>query len=87
MIEFLDVFSTSHTDVASCSLLRFKLSVPPDSPPVTSRPYRVNPLVAKQINTILDMYLAAGRIQHSTSLYASPVVIRKKSGGIRLTIN
>ena len=87
MIEFADVFSTSHTDVASCFLLRFEVSVPLDSPPVISLLYRVNSLVAKQINTILDMYLAAGRIQHSTSLYASPLVIRTKSGGIRLTIN
>ena len=40
------------------------------------------------MDAILDEYLAAGLIQHSTSPYASPVVIiPKKSGGIRLTIN
>ena len=55
---------------------------------MTSRPYRVNRLMAKQMDTILDKYLAAGLIQHSTSPYASPVVIiPKKSGGNRLTIN
>ena len=48
----------------------------------------MNPLVAKQMDMNLDEYLAAGLIQHSTSPYASPVVIiPKKSGGIRLTIN
>ena len=88
MIEFADVFSTSPPDFGSCSLLPFEISVPPDSSPVTSRPYRVNPLVAKQVDTILDKYLAAGLLQHSTLPYASPVVIiPKKSGGIRLTIN
>ena len=88
LIEFADLFSTSPTDFGSCFFLPFEISVPPDSPPVTSRPYRVNPLVAKQIDTILDEHLAAGLIQHSTSPYASPVVIiPKKSGGIRLTIN
>ena len=55
---------------------------------MTSRLYRVNPLVAKQIDTILDEYLAAGLIQHSTSPYANPaVIIPKKSGGNRLQIN
>ena len=55
---------------------------------MTSRPNRVNPLVVKPMDTILNEYLAAVLIQHSTSRYASPVVIiPKKSGGIRLTIN
>ena len=40
------------------------------------------------MDTILDEYLAAGLMQYSTSPYASPVVIiPKKSGGIRHTIN
>ena len=89
MIDFTDVFSTSPTDFGSCSLLPFEISNPPDSPPVTSRPYRVNPLMTKQMDMVLDEYLATGLIQHSTSpRCTSPVVIiPKKSGGIRLTIN
>ena len=48
----------------------------------------MNPLVVKQLDTIPDLYFAAGLIQHSTSQYASPVVILPtKSDGIRLTIN
>ena len=86
--EFQDVFSTSPTDLGCCSLLPFKIVVPPDSTPVTSRPYRMNPLIAKQVDLILDEYLSAGLIQHSTSPYSSPiVVIPKKSGGIRITVN
>ncbi|CAB1096809.1 unnamed protein product [Ectocarpus sp. CCAP 1310/34] len=57
-------------------------------PPVTSRPYRVNLPEAKQVDAILDQYLVAGLIQHSTSPYSSPlVVIPKKSGGVRTTVN
>ena len=86
--DFQDVFSTSSTDLGSCSLMPFEIKVPPDCPPVTSKPYRMNPLVAKQVDAILDQYLAAGLIQHSTSPYSSPiVVIPKKSGGIRITVN
>ena len=87
LIEFADVFSTSPTDFSSCSFLPPKTPVPPDSLPVTPRPYRANPLVTKQMDTILDEYLAAVLIQHSTSTYANPVVIvPKKPGGVRLTL-
>ncbi|CAB1118552.1 unnamed protein product [Ectocarpus sp. CCAP 1310/34] len=88
LCEYHDVFSSSPTDFGSCSLFPFKLAVPPGSAPVTSRPYRVNPPVAKQVDAILDQYLAAGLIQHSTSPYSSAlVVILKKSGGVRITVN
>ena len=86
--DYQDVFSTSPTDLGSCPLLPFKITVPPDSPPVRSKPYRMNPIVAKQVDVILDKYLAAGLIQHSTSPYCSPiVVVPKKSGGLRIAIN
>ena len=40
------------------------------------------------MDATLHQYLAAGLIQHSTSPYSSPlVVIRKKSGGVRITVN
>ena len=88
--ESAHVYSKSYTrtDFGSCSLLPVEISVPPDSLPVTYRPYRVNPLVGKQMDTIFDEHLAAGFIQRSTSLYASSVVIiAKKSDGIRFTIS
>ena len=40
------------------------------------------------MDATLNQYLAAGLIQHSTSPYSSPlVVIPKKSGGVRITVN
>ena len=63
-------------------------SVPEGSAPVTSRPHRINPILAKEADATLNKYLAAGLIQHSTSPYSSPpVVIPKKSGGVRITVN
>ena len=86
--DFPDVFSTSKTDFGACSILPFKISLPPDTAPVTSRPYRINPIVSKQVDAILDQYLAAGLIQHSNSPFSSPlVVIPKKDGGVRITVN
>eukprot|EP00752_Nemacystus_decipiens_P002032 g1947.t1 len=88
LCDYQDVFSKSPTDLGSCPLLPFKIAVPPDSPPVRTKPYRMNPIVAKQVDVILDKYLAAGLIQHSTSPYCSPiVVVPKKSGGLRIAIN
>ena len=66
----------------------FEISVPEGSAPVTSRPHRINPILAKEVDATLNRYLAAGLIQHSTSLYSSPlVVIPKKSGGVRITVH
>ena len=40
------------------------------------------------MDATLNQYVAAGLIQHSTSPYSSPlVVISKKFGGVRITVN
>ena len=86
--EFPDVFSTSKTEFGSCSLIPFKITVPPDGAPITSRLYRMTPTLAKKADAVIDQYLAAGLIQHSTSPYSSPTVaIPKKDGGVRITVN
>ena len=88
LCKFPDVFSKFKTDFGSCSLMPFEISVPEGSPPVTSRPHRINTILAKEIDATLNRYLAAGLIQHSTSPCSSPlVVIPKKSGGVRITLN
>ena len=82
------VFSTWKTDFGSISLMPFEISVPQGIAPVTSRPHRINPVLAREVDAMRNQYLAAGLIQHSTSLYSSPlVVLPKKSGGLRITVN
>ena len=50
-----------------------------------SHTYDIYTIVAENMDAILDEYLTAGLIQHSTSPYVSPVIISpKKCGGIRL---
>ena len=88
LCDFPGVFSTSKTDFGSCSLTPLEISVSEGSAPVTSRPHRITPILAKEVGAALDQYLAAGLIQHSTSSNSSPlVVIPKKSGGVRITVN
>ena len=75
-------------DYGECSLHPFEIKVPPGGQPIQSRPYRLNPVLSKQDDAILDSYIAAGLIQHSTSPWSSPLVcVPKKSGGIRITVN
>ena len=66
----------------------FKIEIQPGTAPIASRPYRTNPVVASQVDSILDSYLAAGIIEHSTSQWASPLlIVRRRDGSIRITVD
>ena len=66
----------------------FVISVPERSAHIASRTHRTNLIIAKEVDATLDQYLAAGPIQRSTAPYSSPlVVIPKKSGGVRITMD
>ena len=83
-----DVFSSSKFYYGECSLRPFEIKVPPGTQLIQSRTYRLNPVLFKQVDAILDSYLAAGLIQHSTAPWSSPLVcVLKKSVGIRITVN
>ena len=86
LTTYADVFSSSKLDYGECSLRPFEIKVPPRTQPIQSRPYRLKPVLSKQADAILDSYLAAGLIQHSTSPWSSPLVcVPKKSGDIQST--
>ena len=88
LITFADVFSSSKLDYGECSPRPFEIKVPPGTQPIQLRPSRLNPVLSKQVDAILDSYLAADLIQHSSSPWSSPLVcVPKKSGGIRITVN
>ena len=64
--------------------------MPEGNAPVTSRPHRINPILAKEVDATLNQYAAinSGLTQRSTSPCSSPmVVIPKRSGGVRITVN
>ena len=88
LTEYADIFSSPKLDYGVCSLPPFEIKVPHGTQSIQSRPYRLNPVLSKQVGAILDSYLAAGLIQHSASSWSSPLVcVPKNSGGIRITEN
>ena len=62
LAAYADVFSLSKLDYGECSLRPFEIKVPTGTQPIQSRPYRLNPVLSKQVDAILDSYLAAGLI-------------------------
>ena len=88
LTTYADVFSSSKLDYGESSLRPFEIKVPPGTQPIQSRPYRLNPVLSKQVDAIFDSYRAAGLIQHSASPWSSSLVrVPKKSGGIRTAVN
>ena len=86
--EYADMFSSSKLDYGACSRRTFEIKVPAGTQQIHSRRYRLNPVLSKQADTILDSYLDAGLIQHPTSLWSSSFIcVPKKSGDIRITAN
>ena len=88
LTEYADIFSSSKLDYGACSLRPFEIKALHGTRPIQSRPYRLNPILLKQVDAILDSYLAAGLIQHSTSTWSSPLVcVPKNICGIRIIVN
>ena len=53
LCAFPDVFSKSKSDFGSCLLIPFVISVPEGCAPVTSRPHRINPFLAEEVEATL----------------------------------
>ena len=82
-----DVFSRHDLDVGKTSMVRHKINLVDDTPfKERSRPISSRDLTdaREHIRALLD----AGIIRESSSLYASPIVlVRKKNGSLRLTVD
>ena len=88
LAAYADVCSSFKLDYGERSLRPFEIKAPPGTQPIQSRPYRLTPVLSKQVDAIMDSYLASGLIQYSTSPWSSPLVcVPKKLGGIRITVN
>ena len=56
--------------------------------PIKQRPYRLSPVVKKEIDRQVDEMLEKGIIQESVSPWSSPVVlVKKKDGSYRFCVD
>ena len=83
-MQDIALFASSPTCVSAwlCYLLLLKVSMPPAKPPITSRPYNINPIV-----DVKKFDAATGLIYNSpTSPYSRPLpVISQSKRTVRTT--
>ena len=56
LVAYADVFSSSKLDYGECSLRPFEIKVPPGTKPIQSRPYRLNPVLSKQVVEVAQSF-------------------------------
>ena len=84
IIRNIDAFAQTEEDVGCTSAIHHRINLIDDVP--VSQPYRrIPPAQLEEVRKHIDELLRNGSIIESTSPYAAPVVVvRKKSGSIRL---
>ena len=89
LIEYQHRFSGGKKDLGLYKNDPFEIKLKEDAKiPIVSRSYTYNPVVAREVDLIIEKYLKAGIIRRSQSPYAAPiVVVLKKNEGIRITCN
>jgi transposase InsO family protein len=84
LIEYADVFATHDLDLGCFSAIPHRIEVLPGSSPIRDRMRRTPKGFEEEEEKHLEQLLAAGVIQPSVSPWAaSPVLVRKKCGGVR----
>lgn len=54
LLEYADRFAASQTNVGHCMTVPFEIKVPQDTRHIASRPYRISPTLAAQVNPVID---------------------------------
>lgn len=80
LAEFSDCFATSPAGLGRATVTEMSIDVT-TKVPVSCRPYRIPFAKRTTVNVIIDELLELNIIRHSTSPYASPIVLVKKQNG------
>ncbi|CAM9509544.1 unnamed protein product, partial [Sphacelaria rigidula] len=66
-IRYFERFSKASVDLGRCTTTPSKIKLPDGTPHIATHPHRTNPLLADEIQVILNGYLFARLIRYSTS--------------------
>jgi hypothetical protein len=87
MMKYIDIFSTSNTDLGRASMTKHRIELLNDTP-IYQRPRRLPEPVANEIDQQCDELLAVDVIEKSKSPWSSPIVpVKKKDGTIRMCVD
>ena len=76
LIEYQHRFSRGQEDLGLYKNGPFEIKLKEDAKtPTVSRSYRYNPVVAREVDSILEKYLKAGIIRRSQSPFAASIVV------------
>ena len=81
--EFQDIFSTGPTDIGKTDLIEMSIDLEHDKP-VNVYPYRIPLHHRAAVEEVVQNLLKAGIIRHSNFPYNASLIVRIKSGKIRL---
>lgn len=87
ILKYPTLIARNDMDIGCTDLLEHHIDTG-DSPPFRRPPYRVAPILRKEIERQIDQFLQAGIIEPSVSPYASSILmVRKKDGSYRMCID
>ena len=87
LLEFKDIFSQNNGDIGRTSQVQHSIDTG-NAPPIRQHTRRTAPAVREQYGKLIQEMLDKDVIQHSSSPWASPVVLaRKKDGSVRFCID
>ena len=84
----IKAFAFSKAELGLTDVLQHKIELTKDSRPIRSVPYKYAPKEEEFIKSELELLKKLGCIEESTSEWASPIVlVRKSNGEIRMCID
>jgi len=78
LTEYEDIFSDKDEDIGQARDFECKIELLPNSMPIRSKPYPLNPLMKRIEEEQIQKLLDKGIIEPSNSNFSSPIVIVKK---------